>query len=564
MLRASGLKNGTGRVFSLVLSSVALSLSCYGGGWYVGNMAPGEWIQYQHVWLTNGHYRFTARAGAATNGATLHLEIDGASVQSGVAVPNTSRPDSLANVHLGSSQVSQGYHDLRVVFETSGVSLDWFMLCQDNDTTNGVKDSDVAMVRPPTDGMLIAPIVGYEHHEDTSFPASSPVQLGVPDLNDANANPFTEYQFTNWYGVPMYCDFDRRSDRYWDILVDQLLASRAQVPYIHCRETADFTNNLQDRAYTPGGGWYEGRWLEKFSEAVARNPQAASTLKIGMFWESGGIASGYSNHFGIYPGWGTPGFVDYVMQCWVQPWFDNIPKELLYPPMPNRPIISFFASTPDSIMADGQMGYFMETFRCRMVARYGMDPLIVLPVGGSVDAPTLTQGWGQAPWVTWDGPLFTSNYFAGTYWGTASSGSRRRIDTVWLNDWNPISNTGTPNTNDANGHDSHQPRLDANGNSMMWYSLNQAKSLGTRLVQEEGFYNISEGNWIFRSCHPEWKYPNQHMGAMREFADPATMTLVFEAEGCDSYYKVTTNDNTGGTYRREWYTPTHYCPDVSS
>ena len=297
---------------------------------------------------------------------------------------------------------------------------------------------------------------------------------------------------------------------------------------------------------------------------MARNPQAASTLKIGMFWESGGIASGYSNHFGIYPGWGTPGFVDYVMQCWVQPWFDNIPKELLYPPMPNRPIISFFASTPDSIMADGQMGYFMETFRCRMVARYGMDPLIVLPVGGSVDAPTLTQGWGHAPWVTWDGPLSTSNYFAGTYWGTASSGSRRRIDTVWLNDWNPISNTGTPNTNDANGHDSHQPRLDANGNSMMWYSLNQAKSLGTRLVQEEGFYNISEGNWIFRSCHPEWKYPNQHMGAMREFADPATMTLVFEAEGCDSYYKVTTNDNTGGTYRREWYTPTHYCPDVSS
>ncbi len=46
------------------------------------------------------------------------------------------------------------------------------------------------------------------------------------------------------------------------------------------------------------------------------------------------------------------------------------------------------------------------------------------------------------------------------------------------------------------------------------------------------------------------------MNAMREFADPTTATLMFEAEGCDSYYKTTTNDNTGGTYRREWYKPT--------
>ncbi len=481
----------------LFFAGITVAVPCFGGGWYVGNTAPGEWIQYTNVWLAGGHYRFTARAGAPTNGAVLHLEIDGAAVVSGVAVPNTGRPDSFSYVPLGSTQVPQGYHNLRVVFETAGVSLDWFMLCNDNDTTNGVKNSDITMVRPPTDGLLIAPIVGYEHHEDTAFPASSPVQLGLPDLTDVNGHPFTEYQLTNWYGVPMYRDFDRRSDRYWDILVDQLLASRAQVPFIHCRETADFTNALQDRAYSPGGGWYEGRWLQKFSEAVSRNPQAVTSLKIGMFWESGGIASGFSNHFGFFPGWGTPGFVDYVMQCWVQPWFDNIPAELLYQPMPNRPVISFFASSPDSIVQDGQMSAFMAEFRSRMVARYGMDPLIIMPVGGGVDPPTLNQAWGQAPWVTWDGPLFTSNYFAGTYWGTASSGSRRRLDTVWLNDWNPVSNTGTANTNDADGHDSHQPRLDANGNSMMWNSLNQAKTLGARFVQEEGFLQHLRGKLHF-------------------------------------------------------------------
>ncbi|HWX21681.1 MAG TPA: DUF5010 domain-containing protein [Candidatus Binatia bacterium] len=552
----SGLKHCLGRLSAPVLSSFALCLNCYAGSWYVGNTAPGEWIQYQQVWLANGHYRFTARAGATNSGAALHVEIDGTAVKPGVIIPNTGRMDVFTNVHCGSTNVSQGYHDLKVVFESSGLSLDWFMLAKDTDTTNGVKLTDITMVRPPTNGMLIAPIIGFEHHEATSYPASSAQQLGIPDIPDINGHQFSEYQLTNWYGVPMYRDFDRRSDRYWDVLVEQLLASRAQVPFLHCRETADFNNSLQTRAYAPGGGWYEGRWLEKFSEAVARNPQAVSSLKMGMFWESGGIALGFYNHYGYYPGWGTSNFVDYVMQDWIQPWFDNIPRELLFQPVTNRPVISFFASNPDNIVRDGQMSTFMAQFRSEMVARYGMDPLIIMPVGGGVDPATEAQGWGQANWVTWDGPLCTSNYLNGTYWCTASSGSRRRLDTVWLNDWNPVSNTGTPNTNDANGHDSHQPRLDSNGNSMMWSALNQAYSVGSQFVQEEGFYNISEGNSIFRSYHPEWVYPNQHLAAMRDFADTNTATLMFEAEACDSYYKTITNDNTGGTYRKEWYRPT--------
>ena len=254
-----------------------------------------------------------------SNGATLHLEIDGAVVQGGVAVPNTGRSDVFGYAYLGSKTMSAGKHNLRVVFETGGISLDWFMLAKDGDTTNGVKASDVVLARAATDGMLIAPIVGYEHHEDTAFPASSAVELGVPDMSDANGHAYTEYQLTNWYGVPLYQDFDRRSSRYWDIMVDQLLASRAQVPFIHCRETADYTNDLQDRAYAPGGGWYEGRWMKKLSEAAARSPQAAGALKVGMFWESGGIATGFSNRFSFSPGWGTPGFVDYCMTNWVGP-----------------------------------------------------------------------------------------------------------------------------------------------------------------------------------------------------------------------------------------------------
>jgi hypothetical protein len=165
--------------------------------------------------------------------------------------------------------------------------------------------------------MLIAPVVGFEHK--TGKPGVASSLCSVPET-DANGNAYSDTQLRTWYSVPMYRDYDRRSDRYWDILVDEFLASRAQVPLLHCRETSDFTRGLQDRDYDEGPGAYEGRWLQKFSEAVARNPQAASALKIGMFWESGGIAVEFKKRYGYTPSWGDPNLVDYVMQYWLNPW----------------------------------------------------------------------------------------------------------------------------------------------------------------------------------------------------------------------------------------------------
>src|SRR6266511_726535 len=96
-----------------------LALSCgtgSAGGWYVGNTASGEWIMYKHVWLTQGNYRFTARAGSTADGSKLRVEVDGAVVQGSVPVPNTGRPDSFTYVHLGTRSISEDYHDIKVYF----------------------------------------------------------------------------------------------------------------------------------------------------------------------------------------------------------------------------------------------------------------------------------------------------------------------------------------------------------------------------------------------------------------------------------------------------------------
>jgi fibronectin type 3 domain-containing protein len=540
----------------LALGWMGLSLSSRAGGWYVGNTAPGEWIQFTNVWLMAGDYRFTANAGALSDGAAMHLEIDGLAIQSGVAVPNTGRVDTFASVHLGSVSLSQGYHTLRAVFETPGISLDWLMLRKDSDTTMNVKASDIAMVRPPTSGMLIAPIVGYEAESEHNsiFNANDAAYIDVYPQTATNGAFYSDYQLRNWYGVPMFEDFDRRTDRFWDITVDQFMASRAQVPFFHCRATTDFTHALQDRAYLRGAGSYEGRWLKKFVEAVARAPQAASSIQIGMFFEDGGLGDGYNSTYGHYPtGWEDSTFADYAMQYWLQPWLDSVPASLLYQPIAGRPIISIYSGTPNGVPQDGQMGTFMTNICNRMEARYGLNPVFIVPM--DADASAKAIAWGQAPWLTWDGPMLTMNSFGGTYWDTTSAGSRRRLDTVWATDWDPVTNTGTP-SGDSAGHDSYQSPLDANGNSVMLTNLSKALSLGSRLVQEEGFYNVPEGNRIFGSDSSGWKYPNQHLSTMRQFADPNTESLMFEAEDCDQYYKTAVHENLGGSYRKNWYSQT--------
>jgi len=132
--------------------------------------------------------------------------------------------------------------------------------------------------------MLIAPIVSFNaasQHNSLFNANDAPYLLGSVPHKATNGLYYSDYQLRNWYRVPMFQDFDRRTDRFWDIMVDQLMASRAQVPLIHCRSTADFTHDLQDRAYIVGNGAFEGRWLKKLVEALQRNPQAASSFQIG-------------------------------------------------------------------------------------------------------------------------------------------------------------------------------------------------------------------------------------------------------------------------------------------
>jgi len=534
------------------LSLVALTGFAHAGAWYVGSTSSGDSIKYKKSYFAAGTYRFTARAGAATAGKLIQMKVDGVALNSGVAVPNTGRTDTFGYVHLGTKTLAAGTHDFEVVFTNGGASLDWFMAVKDNDSSTTVKASDTAMVPPPSTGLNFFPNYAY-HSSVSNGRASSMINMGYPVL-DADGNPYTDEQIQAWFAIPMWRDYDRRTDRYWDMMVDTFVAMRTQSLNSWMNRSTDATNDLQDREMADFS--FQPRYMKKLAEAIARNPQAANTVKTSMRWGVGELGNDFQKIYGYFPTFADATLVDYAMDYYFSPFLDNIPASMLFQPTPGEFVLMMENVYPRGVIRDGKTDVFFTNLKARIYEKYGIIPRIVTFAGSTITPATTAHIWGQVVGMGWDKPLLNSTPSSGTFFHNTSNGSRHGIKDVWLNDWNPTTNTGTGGGNSAT-HDSHQPRIDANGNSTWLTTLATATALGGPYIEYEGVANIAEGNSSLRSFHPEFVWPNQHIAAFRQFADPVTQTAMFEAEACDSYVKANPVGNAGGTYRREWYGPTN-------
>ncbi|MDR1154202.1 MAG: DUF5010 C-terminal domain-containing protein, partial [Bacteroidales bacterium] len=128
--------------------------------WYVGNTSPGEWILFKKVWLSAGDYRFTTQAVAGRAGQTVRLELNGVSLQNGVSVP-TDANNAFTKVHLGHKTLTEGYYDVKLVFETGNVNCDMIFIRKSSNTSNAVLDDDTKYETNFSDGMHTFAIGGH-------------------------------------------------------------------------------------------------------------------------------------------------------------------------------------------------------------------------------------------------------------------------------------------------------------------------------------------------------------------------------------------------------------------
>jgi phosphatidylserine/phosphatidylglycerophosphate/cardiolipin synthase-like enzyme len=91
-----------------------------GGGYDVGYMAPGEWMNYTVNVTTAGTYDIEFRVASSGGGGTFHLEIDGVNVSGPVSVPNTGGWQSWTTVKKTGVNLNAGSQVWRFVADSAG------------------------------------------------------------------------------------------------------------------------------------------------------------------------------------------------------------------------------------------------------------------------------------------------------------------------------------------------------------------------------------------------------------------------------------------------------------
>jgi len=85
------------------------------GGYTIGWLAAGEWLNYTVNVQTAGTYGLSVRVGSALPDRTFHIEVDGLDVTGAIAVPYVTAWDQYQTLSLPGIALSAGQHTIRVV-----------------------------------------------------------------------------------------------------------------------------------------------------------------------------------------------------------------------------------------------------------------------------------------------------------------------------------------------------------------------------------------------------------------------------------------------------------------
>ena len=536
----------------------------FSNNWYVGNTEAGEWIRYKQVYLAEGDYRFTTRVAARRDNCKLHLELNNETLVSGVKVPATQNGE-FTLVHLGHKHLKKGYYDIKLVFDTDDINCDMIFIRKSSATSDNVLDDDIQYSLNWDDPMPIFAITA------TNFTSAALAKCGDKGDNgswtDKNNNYFTAEQMLRWYKQQLYTYTPENTEEAMDQLVSELVEAKVEVAYMHGRGDHDKVHNVDDRLYTGGPGAFGPRLIKRFVDAVKRSPYAKDHLKMAYFVDNAVFPRAYDNpKYGNTTGktmeWGDPDFQEYIWNYMFKPWYEVVPKDMLYirPSSGAVPIQLWTANFPeyDYNKKDNK---FLEYIEGKMYETFGLKVDWILPDNfWKRDPRTEEKAAGIQGWFTWGANITPTPWeFKGKYYSFAFNGGRLPLNNVWYNDWvydkDPILETGTPVLDNSGKpkDDAHFSSLAKDGKTPVIREIfENGKKVKSEWIVLESWVDWAEGSTWYRSDHPEYLYPNQYISLVREFADEESQCILLEAEGCDDYYDKTPG-NSGGAYRYEWH-----------
>jgi len=356
--------------------------------------------------------------------------------------------------------------------------------------------------------------------DDTVMVAPQPLYAVLGTVTGYEMNNGCPYDDPNKCQLPIYLRYDRDDPEWWDILVQELVASHVNVVMAHGRGCYD--PNSGDS----GNGNMCPRLLRNLVAAIDR-AQVRDVIRLGM-WDDTGAYQGTRDTVDNLPqstrfdqtSWRF--FWDHNMKIW----FDTVPSDLWYR-LDGHPVIAFWSLS--SFFFSNQRNnarMLLDDLRSKFQARYGEDPVFLLDSTWVSEDPTITtaQAYGLNDWFDPSHSNFSYHSWNGVRWGAGVPGFR---------DGNYYAGCGAVCR--EYGRRGGQSLRDYLGSGS-----------GAKFSLLEGWTDIAENAGYYRS--DAWDYPNQYINVLREYADPNWSSLKLEAEAADQWNDHSP-DNLGGHYR---------------
>jgi len=168
-----------------------------GGGYNVGYIQAGEWLEYSVNVATAGTYTLEARVASTSAGKTFHLELDGNNISGTITVPNTGAWQTWQSVTVTTSSLSAGQKILRIVMDAGDFNI------------NYVNFSSATTGNPPPSVNITSPVAGATFNA----PASITINANASDngsvtkvefyngSNKLGEDTSSPYSYT-WSNVP--------------------------------------------------------------------------------------------------------------------------------------------------------------------------------------------------------------------------------------------------------------------------------------------------------------------------------------------------------------------------
>lgn len=205
-----------------------------GGGYNVGWMVTGEWLEYEINVPSSGAYEADVRVASANSNGTFNLAIDGSVVSNTVSVAQSGW-QSYNTLTLDLGNLSAGDHTLRLNVVTSSFNVNWI----------DIKESDGSSPTEPTE-------------------PTEPGDFGL----DPNKEPWENFDLSDWViDTPAY-DTDGLSERFGENDWDDISNDSRQYFFTHTDGGMRFVTRI-DGAKTSSGTQYTRSELREMLRAGA-------------------------------------------------------------------------------------------------------------------------------------------------------------------------------------------------------------------------------------------------------------------------------------------------------